>query len=80
MWGFTVMTEIVKSLSKDFSVKDFLYVMSLGISFVFQYLTMYRDHEVRIVVLETQMFALGKVMEEVRLDVKTLLQRKQEGH
>ncbi len=74
------MSEIVKSISKDLSLKDLLYVMGLGISFVFQYQTMYRDHEVRIVVLETQMFSIGKVMEEVRLDVKTLLQRKQRGN
>jgi hypothetical protein len=74
------MTEMVKALSRDLTLKDLLYIMGLGISFVFQYLTMYREHDVRIVVLETQMFSIGKVMEEVRLDVKTLLQRKQKGN
>lgn len=74
------MTEIVKALSKGLSLKDLLYVVGLGVSFVFQYLTMYREHEVRIVVLETQMSIIGKVMEEVRLDVKTLLQREQKGN
>ncbi|MBM9577477.1 hypothetical protein JWG45_09965 [Leptospira sp. 201903070] len=54
-------------------IKDFLVILGFLISAVFQYNTMYKDHEIRIVKIETEMTSISKDLAEIKADVKDLI-------
>ncbi|PJZ62864.1 hypothetical protein [Leptospira adleri] len=54
-------------------IKDFLVILGFLISAIFQYNTMYKDHEVRIVKIETEMTSISKDLAEIKADVKDLI-------
>ncbi|EMN91278.1 hypothetical protein [Leptospira weilii] len=54
-------------------IKDFLVIIGFIVSGVIQYNTMYKDHEIRIVKIETEMTSISKDLQEIKQDVKELL-------
>ncbi|AXR67403.1 hypothetical protein [Leptospira mayottensis] len=54
-------------------VKDFLVILGFVVSGVIQYNTMHKDHEVRIVKIETEMISIAKDLAEIKADVKDLI-------
>ncbi|WP_001058732.1 hypothetical protein [Leptospira interrogans] len=54
-------------------IKDVLVILGFVISGVIQYNTMYKDHEIRIVKIETEMTAIAKDLSEIKADVKDLI-------
>lgn len=48
-------------------------ILCFLISAVFQYNTMYKDHEIRIVKIETEMTSISKDLAEIKADVKDLI-------
>ncbi|MDV6237735.1 hypothetical protein FH581_022375 [Leptospira weilii] len=54
-------------------IKDILVILGFVISGIIQYNTMYKDHEIRIVKIETEMTAIAKDLSEIKADVKDLI-------
>lgn len=54
-------------------IKDFLVILGFVISGAIQYNTMYKDHEIRIVKIETEMTSIAKDLAEIKADVKDLI-------
>ncbi|WP_017852007.1 hypothetical protein ACO1KB_19165 [Leptospira interrogans serovar Szwajizak] len=54
-------------------IKDILVILGFVVSGVIQYNTMYKDHEIRIVKIETEMTAIAKDLSEIKADVKDLI-------
>lgn len=54
-------------------IKDFLVILGFVISGVIQYNTMYKEHEIRIVKIETEMASIAEDLAEIKVDVKDLI-------
>ncbi|EKT85944.1 hypothetical protein LSS_15051 [Leptospira santarosai serovar Shermani str. LT 821] len=54
-------------------IKDILVILGFVVSGIIQYNTMYKDHEIRIVKIETEMTAIAKDLSEIKADVKDLI-------
>lgn len=54
-------------------IKDVLVILGFVVSGIVQYNTMYKDHEIRIVKIETEMTAIAKDLSEIKADVKDLI-------
>lgn len=54
-------------------IKDFLVILGFVISGVIQYNTMYKEHEIRIVKIETEMASIAEDLAEIKADVKDLI-------
>ncbi|TGK23417.1 MULTISPECIES: hypothetical protein [Leptospira] len=54
-------------------IKDVLVILGFVVSGIIQYNTMYKDHEIRIVKIETEMTAIAKDLSEIKADVKDLI-------
>lgn len=54
-------------------IKDVLVILGFVVSGIVQYNTMYKDHEIRIVKIETEMTAIAKDLSEIKSDVKDLI-------
>ncbi|PJZ57030.1 hypothetical protein [Leptospira barantonii] len=54
-------------------IKEFLVVLGFVVSAAIQYSTMYKDHEIRIVKIETEMESISKDLSEIKADVKDLI-------
>ncbi|EMN90900.1 hypothetical protein [Leptospira weilii] len=65
--------ENLKTNQIKLGIKDLLVLLGFVISAVFQYNTMYKDHEIRIVKIETEMTAIAKDLSEIKADVKDLI-------
>ncbi|WP_032914140.1 hypothetical protein [Leptospira santarosai] len=63
----------LKSNQIKLGIKDVLVILGFIVSGVVQYNTMYRDHEIRIVKIETEMTAIAKDLSEIKSDVKDLI-------
>ncbi|EKR93076.1 hypothetical protein LEP1GSC163_0922 [Leptospira santarosai str. CBC379] len=63
----------LKSNQIKLGIKDALVILGFIVSGVVQYNTMYRDHEIRIVKIETEMTAIAKDLSEIKSDVKDLI-------
>ncbi|WP_032925776.1 hypothetical protein [Leptospira santarosai] len=63
----------LKSNQIKLGIKDALVILGFIVSGVVQYNTMYRDHEIRIVKIETEMTAIAKDLSEIKSDVKDLV-------
>ncbi|MDI7156236.1 hypothetical protein QMM53_06700 [Leptospira santarosai] len=63
----------LKSNQIKLGIKDALVILGFIVSGVVQYNTMYRDHEIRIVKIETEMTAIAKDLSEIKADVKDLI-------
>lgn len=59
-----------KGLKMDF--KDIVVTVSLVLSIVTAYFTVIRDHESRIVRLETKVEQIGSVLEDIKRDQKEI--------
>ncbi|MCH1911214.1 hypothetical protein L9Z41_00900 [Leptospira noguchii] len=54
-------------------IKDFLVILGFVISGAIQYNTMYKEHEIRIVKIETEMASISDDLAEIKADVKDLI-------
>ncbi|WP_026053680.1 hypothetical protein [Leptospira santarosai] len=63
----------LKSNQIKLGIKDVLVILGFIVSGLVQYNTMYRDHEIRIVKIETEMTAIAKDLSEIKSDVKDLI-------
>lgn len=54
-------------------IKDILVILGFVVSALVQYNTMYKDHEIRIVKIETEMTSISKDLSEIKSDVKDLI-------
>ncbi|TGL97960.1 hypothetical protein EHQ76_14020 [Leptospira barantonii] len=54
-------------------IKELLVVLGFVVSAAIQYNTMYKDHEIRIVKIETEMESISKDLSEIKADVKDLI-------
>ncbi|UML85839.1 hypothetical protein ACO1J2_14345 [Leptospira interrogans serovar Grippotyphosa] len=54
-------------------IKDVLVILGFVVSALVQYNTMYKDHEIRIVKIETEMTSISKDLSEIKSDVKDLI-------
>ncbi|EMO63374.1 hypothetical protein LEP1GSC133_4466 [Leptospira borgpetersenii serovar Pomona str. 200901868] len=62
-----------KSNQIKLGIKDVLVILGFIVSALVQYNTMYKDHEIRIVKIETEMTAIAKDLSEIKADVKDLI-------
>ncbi|AYV57515.1 hypothetical protein CH370_13370 [Leptospira kmetyi] len=65
--------EISKISQIKLGIKEFLVVLGFVVSGAIQYSTMYKDHEIRIVKIETEMESISKDLSEIKADVKDLI-------
>ncbi|EMO69851.1 hypothetical protein LEP1GSC120_3116 [Leptospira santarosai str. 200702252] len=63
----------LKSNQIKLGIKDVLVILGFIVSGVVQYNTMYRDHEIRIVKIETEITTIAKDLSEIKADVKDLI-------
>ncbi|EKS08781.1 hypothetical protein LEP1GSC071_4149 [Leptospira santarosai str. JET] len=63
----------LKSNQIKLGIKDVLVILGFIVSGLVQYNTMYKDHEIRIVKIETEMTAIAKDLSEIKADVKDLI-------
>ncbi len=63
----------LKSNQIKLGIKDVLVILGFIVSGLVQYNTMYKDHEIRIVKIETEMTAIAKDLSEIKSDVKDLI-------
>ncbi|AVQ10719.1 Uncharacterized protein XB16_0372 [Leptospira santarosai] len=63
----------LKSNQIKLGIKDMLVILGFIVSGLVQYNTMYKDHEIRIVKIETEMTAIAKDLSEIKADVKDLI-------
>ncbi|MDI7238001.1 hypothetical protein QMM95_18440 [Leptospira santarosai] len=63
----------LKSNQIKLGIKDVLVILGFIVSGLVQYNTMYRDHEIRIVKIETEITAIAKNLSEIKSDVKDLI-------
>ncbi|MFQ3857136.1 hypothetical protein ACLK29_00775 [Leptospira kirschneri] len=63
----------LKSNQIKLGIKDVLVILGFVVSGIVQYNTMYKDHEIRIVKIETEMTAIAKDLSEIKSDVKDLI-------
>ncbi|WP_017850478.1 hypothetical protein [Leptospira interrogans] len=54
-------------------IKDFLVILGFVVSGAIQYNTMYKEHEIRIVKIETEMASISEDLAEIKADVKDLI-------
>ncbi|MDV6236234.1 hypothetical protein CH379_011425 [Leptospira ellisii] len=65
--------EVSKVGRLNLGIKDFLVILGFILSALFQYNAMYKDHEIRIVKIETEMTSISKDLSEIKTDVKDLI-------
>ncbi|TGK36053.1 hypothetical protein EHQ12_05790 [Leptospira gomenensis] len=65
--------EVSKIGRLKLGIKDLLVISGFILSASFQYNAMYKDHEIRIVKIETEMTSISKDLSEIKTDVKDLI-------